>query len=307
MIFQRTLRRPISIEGIGLHSGKPVQLYILPASPNSGIAFARTDLPNSPLIPAHFKYVVNTQLATTLGRDKVTVSTVEHLLAALQGMGIDNARIEVNGPEVPIMDGSSLPFVQAIEEVGFESQLQPRALLALRRRVEIKVADKWAYAEPAARLEVHGTIEWDHPAIGYQEFHYIDGKTSFAQLADARTFCMLRDVEAMQRMGLARGGSLDNAVVLDDVQVVNPGGLRSPDEFVRHKVLDALGDFKLAGIAIQGYIRLHRAGHDLHSQLLNEIFKDPDNFEIIDSSAREEQRPTRVRAAAAMAGLVAAY
>jgi len=251
--------------------------------------------------------VVNTQLATTLGRDKVTVSTVEHLLAALQGMGIDNARIEVNGPEVPIMDGSSLPFVQAIEEVGFESQLQPRALLALRRRVEIKVADKWAYAEPAARLEVHGTIEWDHPAIGYQEFHYIDGKTSFAQLADARTFCMLRDVEAMQRMGLARGGSLDNAVVLDDVQVVNPGGLRSPDEFVRHKVLDALGDFKLAGIAIQGYIRLHRAGHDLHSQLLNEIFKDPDNFEIIDSSAREEQRPTRVRAAAAMAGLVAAY
>ena len=307
MIFQRTLRRPVLVQGIGLHSGKPVKLSIQPASPNTGIVFVRTDLLNSPLIPAHFKYVVNTQLATTLGRDKVTVSTVEHLLAALQGMGVDNARVEVNGPEIPIMDGSSLPFMKAFEEAGLESQLQQRAVLALRKRVELKVSEKWAYAEPAARFEVHGTIEWDHPAIGYQEFHYVEGKTPFSQLADARTFCMLRDVEAMQRVGLARGGSLDNAVVLDDARVVNPHGLRSPDEFVRHKVLDALGDFKLAGIAIQGYIRLHRAGHELHSLLLTEIFKDPDNFEIIDSSVREEQKPARIRAVAAMAGWAASY
>jgi len=305
MIFQRTLKQSITVSGVGLHSGKDASVTIHPARPNQGVVFVRKDLDDAPQISAHFKNVVNTQLATTLGRGKVTVSTVEHLLAALQGMGIDNATVEVSGPEIPILDGSSIRFVEAIQAAGVDSQLVSRPYLALRRKVEVKMAEKWAVAEPSSKLEVHASIEWDHPSIGYQEYHYVDGKTPFSELASARTFGFLRDVEALQRMGLARGGSLESAVVLNEALVLNPEGLRFPDEFVRHKILDALGDFKLAGIAFHAYVRLHRAGHDLHSQLLAEIFKDPDNYEIIDDSAKEEARPARVRAA--LAGLAATF
>lgn len=311
MIFQKTLKKAIKIHGIGLHSGERAQITIHPARPNQGIQFVRTDLKEAIQIPAHFKHVVNTQLATTLGKGKATVSTVEHLMAALQGMGIDNALVELSGPEVPIMDGSSKPFVDAIKEAGVDSQLQARPYLALRKRVELKIAEKWAVAEPSSRFEIHGSIDWDHPSIGYQEFHYVEGKTSFDELASARTFGFVKDVEALKRMGLARGGSLENAVVLDHALVLNPEGLRYPDEFVRHKVLDAMGDFKLAGIAIQAYIRLHRAGHDLHSQLLAAIFKDPDNFEIVDgtspSNLKEKREPARIRAILAKAGFAAGY
>jgi UDP-3-O-[3-hydroxymyristoyl] N-acetylglucosamine deacetylase len=305
MIFQRTLKKEITISGIGLHSGKPAQVRIKPAPPNRGIVFIRSDIGGQE-ITAHYKNVVNTQLATTLGVGKVTVSTVEHLLAALQGMGIDNAVVEVSGPEIPILDGSSETFRKALMESGVETQRQARAYLELRRRVEVKVGEKWAVAEPSSRLEVHASIEWDHPSIGYQEFHYVQGKTDFSELARARTFGFIRDVEALKRMGLARGGSLDNAVVLDDALVLNPEGLRYADEFVRHKVLDALGDFKLAGLPIHAYVRLHRAGHDLHAQLLAEIFRNPDNFEIIDGAAQEERRASRVRAALARAAGFAA-
>jgi len=298
---QRTLKTKISLTGVGLHSGKPATIEILPASANRGIVFVRTDVVGSPEIAAHYQNVVNTQLATTLGRGAVQISTVEHVLAALHGLGIDNATVYVDGPEVPILDGSSLQFCRSIMNAGIEIQSAPRPYLALRRKVEIKIGEKWAVAEPCARLEVHGSIDWDHPAIGYQEFHYVEGKTSFGDLAGARTFGFLRDVEAMKRMGLARGGSLENAVVLDHAQVINPGGLRYPDEFARHKVLDALGDFKLAGISIHAFVRLHRAGHDLHSQLLAEIFRNPDNYEIIDPQTfvEEERRTSRIRAALA--------
>ncbi len=307
MNFQRTLERAVRTQGIGLHSGQEVELKILPARPNQGISFLRTDLPESPAIPAHYRNVVSTQLATTLGVGKVTVSTVEHVLAALQGMGIDNATIEVNGPEIPILDGSSVVLCELIENAGIVTQFTPRPYLALRRRVELKLAEKWAVAEPSGRFEVHGTVDWDHPAIGYQEFHYVEGKTDFSELSAARTFCLLKDVEAMKQKGLAKGGSLENAIVVDDARVINPGGLRYPNEFVRHKVLDALGDFKLAGIAIQGYIRLHRAGHDLHSQLLSAIFRNPDNFEIIDGTERERLALAQVTAALARPGFVANF
>lgn len=289
MILQRTLRKAVKITGIGLHSGKEARLTIHPARPNSGISFRRTDIKDSPEIAAHYRNVVNTQMATTLGRNSVNVSTVEHVLAALYGLGIDNARLDIDGPEIPILDGSSAQFVEGILNAGIETQFQSRPILSIRRRVELKVAEKWAVAEPCSRLEIQSTIDWDHPAIGFQEFHYIEGRTQFAELAAARTFGFLRDVEALKRMGLARGGSLDNAVVLDQGNVLNPGGLRFPDEFVRHKVLDALGDFKLAGIALQGFIRLHRSGHDLHSQLLLEIFRDPSNYEVIDSTSMDDR------------------
>jgi UDP-3-O-[3-hydroxymyristoyl] N-acetylglucosamine deacetylase len=305
MIFQRTIKTAVSLEGIGLHSGKPAKLTLRPSRPGRGIVFVRTDIQNAPEISAHYKNVVDTRMATTLGRGKVTVGTVEHLLAALSGAGIDNVVVEIDGPEIPIMDGSSAAFIEAILSVGTESQLQARPTLALRRKVELKIGEKWAVAEPSARLEIHGSIDWDHAAIGFQQFHYVEGRTDFAELSRARTFGFVRDVEALKRMGLARGGSLANAVVLDDSRVLNPEGLRFADEFARHKVLDALGDFKLAGISLRAFFRLHRAGHDLHSQLLTAIFKDPDNFEIIDGTEHEERVRTSIRAALAHAGLAA--
>jgi UDP-3-O-[3-hydroxymyristoyl] N-acetylglucosamine deacetylase len=290
MIAQRTLKAPVRLEGIALHSGQQVKMSLLPAQPNRGIVFVRTDLKKNPEIPAHFKNVVDTQLATTVGAGDAKVATIEHLMAALQGMGIDNLTVEIDGPEVPIFDGSSAPICRAIQEVGIQSQAQSRAFLALRRRIELRIGEKWAAAEPSSKLEIVGSVEWDHPAIGFQEFHYIEGETPFSEISSARTFGFARDVEALRRMGLARGGTLENAVVFDEAKVLTPGGLRFPDECVRHKVLDALGDFKLAGIGIQAFIRLHRAGHDLHRQLLNEIFRNPDHYEIIDGSGREARR-----------------
>jgi UDP-3-O-[3-hydroxymyristoyl] N-acetylglucosamine deacetylase len=287
--FQKTLKDSVYLEGVGIHSGRATRLTMRPAPVGFGVRFVRTDLAGNPEIPALHKNIVNTQMATTLGAGKVTISTVEHVLAALQGMGIDNCLIEVNGPEVPIMDGSSGPFCRAILEAGTQIQRKTRLVLALRRKVEVKLGEKWAVAEPSSKLEIHGSIDWDHPSIGYQEFHYTEGKTDFAELAMARTFGFVHEVEALKRAGLARGGSLENAVVLDQALVLNPEGLRFPDEFVRHKVLDALGDFKLAGIQIQAYFRLHRAGHDLHSQLLNAILSNPDCYEIIGESMSEER------------------
>ena len=298
MTFQRTVKAAVSLTGVGLHSGKDVTVTLKPALANQGITFIRADLDHAPRISAHYKNVVNTQLATTIGRGQAAIGTIEHLMAALQGMGIDNAFVELTGPEVPIMDGSSAHFCNLIESAGILTQQHSRPYLKLRKRVEVKLAEKWAVAEPSSKLEIHASIDWDHPAIGYQEFRYTEGETPFAELSRARTFGFLRDVEALKRMGLARGGSLDNAVVLDDARVLNPEGLRFANEFVRHKVLDALGDFKLAGIAIHAFVRLHRAGHDVHSQLLAAIFRDPDNYKIIDNSAEvEEARRPRLRAA----------
>lgn len=299
MILQRTLKDKITLSGVGLHSGMPTEMTIKPAAPNRGIVFVRRDLEDSPEIAGHYKNIVATQLASTIGRGKITISTVEHVLAALQGMGVDNAIIEVSGPEIPIMDGSSAVFCEAIQKVGLESQLQARPVLVLRQKVELKLGEKWAVAEPSSRLEIHGSIDWDHPAIGYQEFHYQEGRTPFEELSKARTFGFLREVEALKKAGLGRGGSLENVVVLDDASVLNPGGLRFPDEFVRHKVLDALGDFKLAGIALQACFRLHRAGHDLHNQLLIEIFKNAENFEIVDGTEKEERKVSRLHTALA--------
>ncbi len=273
-------------------------MTIHPARPNVGIHFVRTDLSGRPEIAANFKNVVCTRLATTLGKGDVKISTVEHLLAAFQGLGIDNAWIEVNGPELPILDGSSAPFVEAMDSVGIVSQAMVRPIVALRRKVELKVGEKWAVAEPSSKLEVHGSFEWDHPAIGYQEYYFIEGQTDFRDIAAARTFCLLRDVEKMQKMGLALGGSLDNAVVMDDSNVLNPGGLRYPNELARHKVLDALGDFKLAGIGLRAYIRMHRSGHELHSQLLSAIFADENNYEIVGGQREEIRQPTQVAALA---------
>ncbi len=311
MVFQRTLKHSARVSGVGVHTGKNITLTLNPHFPNQGIVFKRTDLKGSPEIPANYKNVLSTNHATTIGIDSATVSTVEHVLAALQGLGIDNALLEIDGPEVPILDGSSLEFCKVLFDAQVKIQSQPRVEIHLKRPVELKVAEKWAIAKPSSRFEVDATIEWDHPQIGYQSFHYIEDESSFAEIASARTFCLLKDVENLKRMGLAKGGSLESAVVLDHASVLNPDGLRYPDEFVRHKVLDAIGDFKLMGFPLRGYFRLHRGGHELHHLLLQEIFKDPLNYEWVATPQTPESEKSKtlgfVRAAYARIGIAATF
>lgn len=277
---QTTVRREIRIEGIGLHSGEPASIVIKPALPNTGIVFVRKDLKTAVAIPASFEFVTQTRLATTLGTSRAQISTVEHLLSALKILNVDNAMIDVEGPEVPIMDGSSAAFCEAILAAGFFDQAVLKKVAFLKKRIEIRKGDKIALIEPAHELRIQATIEWTHPAIQTQSYSYTVGKSDFREIASARTFGFLNEVEMMQKAGLARGGSLNNAVVLDDSGVINPEGLRFKDEFVRHKVLDAIGDFALSPIPILGNVTLVKAGHELHAELVSAIFSNPDNYEV---------------------------
>jgi len=286
---QRTLKTTLEWTGIGLHSGREVTLRIHPLPVDSGIRFVRTDLEGTPEIPALVDFVVNTRMATTLGRENVTVSTVEHLMCALFAAGIDNARVELDAPEVPISDGSSNEFFVALEHAGVEVQTAPVHIWKLRRRVEIKSGEKWGVAEPSSVLDISASVDFDHHSIGYQNFRYIHGQTSFQEFGSARTFGFLREVEALKKMGLALGGSLENAVVLDDLGVLNPGGLRYENEFARHKVLDALGDFALAGHRIEARIQLHRSGHDLHRDLLQAILAESELVEVAPAPSRSRK------------------
>ncbi len=286
--MQKTIKHEIRIEGVGLHSGRSAQVLIQPAGPNSGIFFVRSDIPNSPKIPASFDCVTQTRLATTLGIRGVEVSTVEHLLAALKLSGVDNAVIYVNSPEVPILDGSALPFLEAIHDVGTVDQPVARRYARLVRAVEVMRDGKIARIEPSDVLKIDAVVRWDHPMIGEQRLHFELGNDSPLKIASARTFGFFEDVEALQRMGLARGGSLANAVVLDETGVMNPEGLRFKDEFVRHKVLDAIGDFALAPVSFVGRVKLYKAGHELHRDLVRAIFSDAANFVIESDGALVE-------------------
>ena len=277
---QATIRRDVRIDGVGLHSGKAASIVIKPALPNTGILFVRKDLENPVAIPALFEYVTQTRLATTLGRQHAQISTVEHLLCALKLLSVDNAVVEVEGPEVPIMDGSAAEFCDAILLAGIYDQGVSKKVAVLKKRIEIRKGDKIAMIEPSHQLHIEAKIEWAHPAIGVQNFAYTLGKSDYQEIAKARTFGFLKDVEALQKMGLAQGGSLDNAVVLDDIRVINADGLRYDDEFVRHKVLDAIGDFALAPLPILGNVTLVKAGHELHAELVQMIFSNPDNYEV---------------------------
>lgn len=279
--YQRTLKNAVTIEGIGVHSGAPARITLRPAAPDTGIIFIRTDLEGRPEIPARSGYVHSTQMATTLAKGSAKVATVEHLMSALYGLGVDNVLAEIDGPEMPILDGSSMRFFEAIRDAGIQTQEVARTRIVLKKKVQLRVGDKWAVAEPSEGFDVKVSIEWDHPAIGYQEFHYVEGETRFEDVGAARTFGFLGEVEMLKKMGLARGGSLENAIVLDESKVLNPDGLRFPDEFVRHKVLDALGDFKLAGTHFVGSFRMHRPGHELHTRLVEKILSDPANYDLV--------------------------
>jgi UDP-3-O-[3-hydroxymyristoyl] N-acetylglucosamine deacetylase len=267
---QRTIAEKVSCTGIGLHTGKPVQLTLHPARAGSGITFVRTDLAHPIEIPASPAALSRTHLATTLGRGDATIDTVEHLLAALFGLGIDNVRVEVDGPEVPGMDGSAAPFVFLLRAAGVFEQAARRRVLKIRRPIEIRDGDRSIRIEPARELRITCAIDFEHPLIGRQKLRdlVVDETRFERELARARTFGFAEQVAALWRAGRARGASLDNTVVLGADRVLNRGGLRFPDEFVRHKALDLIGDLALLGARVQGHVRVERGGHALHQRLV---------------------------------------
>jgi UDP-3-O-[3-hydroxymyristoyl] N-acetylglucosamine deacetylase len=285
---QKTIRQPVSISGTGLHSGKRVTLTLHPARANTGIRFLRTDLSDSIEIQANVRNVHSTTLATTLSAGGVKISTVEHLMSALWALGIDNVLCSVDGEEVPILDGSALPFAHLIRKAGIKAQRSPRRFLVALKTIELRSGDRWAILKPSREFKIRYTIDFPHPVIGKQSFDF-DSNTDFMkEIAPCRTFGFLKDVERMQAMGLALGGSLQNAVVLDEQKALNPEGLRFQDEFVRHKVLDAIGDFSLIGYPILADIELHRAGHELQTKLVQELLEQPGAFSIFVPDSKED-------------------
>lgn len=286
---QRTFKQRASLDGIGLHSGAKVRLTLAPAPADSGIVFIRADAPDLE-IPALCAFVVDTTMNTSLGRAGIRIGTVEHLLAALAGSGIDNARIEVEGPEIPIMDGSSEPFVQLVRRAGLHEQRASRRFLLVRRPVSVTEGDKLARLSPArGEFSIACTIDFRHPLISDQSYRLKVNESSFRkEIARARTFGFKRDVERLHRAGLARGGSLENAVVVDDFNILNPEGLRFPDEFVRHKILDAVGDLSLIGMPILGRFTGVKPGHALNHMLVRKVLAEASAFEVVQPSAADE-------------------
>lgn len=283
--YQHTVKTAIRISGLGVHSGAPATLTIKPAPAHAGITFIRTDVRDHPnLVPARWDAVTDTRLCTVLSNaSNITVSTVEHILSACAALGLDNAAIEIDGPEVPIMDGSAQPFVTAIDTAGLVAQNAARRMIRILKPVTFKDGDKQATLMPAPSRVFSFEIDFATPLIGRQNYtHEVREATYRNDIAPARTFGFLHEVEALRKMGLARGGSLDNAIVIDGDKVMNPGGLRFKDEFVRHKILDALGDLYLAGAQIIGHYQGVRAGHAMNSKLLGAMFARPDCYEIIE-------------------------
>jgi len=307
--LQRALRRPTALSGVGLHSGAPVTMRLLPAAADSGIRFRRTDVRGrNPEVLARWDAVSDTMLCTTLANeDGVKVATVEHLMAALAGCGVDNAVVELDGPEVPVADGSSEPFVAAIERAGLIDQAAARRVVQVLKRVEARDAGgAWCALEPAESFSIRFEIDFDSRAVGPREASFDLGSAdSFKrELARARTFGFERDVDKLRQMGFARGGSLDNAVVIGaDDRVLNPGGLRFVDECVRHKALDAVGDLALAGAPILGRLTAMRSGHGLNNRLLRTLFADASAWRLLGAGRRRPMagRDARETAAAATA------
>ncbi|MBA3028094.1 MAG: UDP-3-O-acyl-N-acetylglucosamine deacetylase [Desulfobacteraceae bacterium] len=270
---QRTLEKSVSFSGIGLHSGRKVHLTLKPAPPNHGIKFKRTDLPNMPVIPALFQMVVDTSLATVIGEEGAIVSTVEHLMASLTGMGVDNALVELDAHEVPVMDGSAKLFTSMIKKAGIVEQKSPRFCFLVKEPIEITDGDRFAAVYPSDTFKITCTIDFAHPIIGIQSFSVDVEPESFEKdIAPARTFCHFKEIEYMKQDGLALGGSLENAIVHDGEKVLNPDGLRFKDEFVRHKILDCIGDFSLLGMPFLGHMVVKKSGHMFNHLFLKEFF-----------------------------------
>jgi UDP-3-O-[3-hydroxymyristoyl] N-acetylglucosamine deacetylase len=272
--YQRTLNKSVRFSGIGLHSGKAVNLTLKPAPINHGIKFIRKDLPDDPTIPARFNCVVDTSLATVIGSDGVIVSTIEHLMACLAGLSIDNTIIELDSYEVPVMDGSAGPFTRMIVDAGIREQAAARHFFVLKEPIELKQDGKFVGAYPDTTFKITCNIEFDHPIIRKQSCSIeVEDHIFEREISSARTFGFLHEVEYMKRYGLARGGSLDNAVVIDENDILNQDGLRYQDEFVRHKLLDCIGDFSLLGMPILAHIVTNKSGHAFNHAFLESFFK----------------------------------
>jgi UDP-3-O-[3-hydroxymyristoyl] N-acetylglucosamine deacetylase len=278
------LKNVIRATGVGLHSGEMVYLTLRPAAPNTGIIFRRVDL--DPVVEIHAKAenVGETALSTTLVENGQKISTVEHLLSAFAGLGIDNAYIDLNAPEVPIMDGSAGPFVFLVQSAGIEEQNAPKQFIRIKKPIILEDGDKWAKFEPFDGFKVSFTIEFEHPAFtGRPQQVEVDfSSTSFVrEVSRARTFGFMKDIEKLRENNLALGGSMDNAIVVDDYRVLNEDGLRYEDEFVRHKVLDAIGDLYLLGYSLVGAFSGHKSGHEVNNKLLRALLAQEDAWELI--------------------------
>ncbi len=284
MIRQRTLKNVIKATGITLHGGERAELTLRPAPVNTGIVFQRVDIVPSVEIPALAEYVGDTTLSTSLVKNGIRVATVEHLLSAFAGMGIDNARVEVNASEVPIMDGSAAPFVFLVQSSGIEEQNALKRFIRIKRKVIVKDGDKWACFEPFEGFKVTFSIEFNHPVFQiHSKTATLDfSSTSYVkEVSRARTFGFMADFERLREMNLARGATLDNAVAIDDFRVLNEDGLRYEDEFVKHKILDAIGDLYLLGSSLIGAFNGHKSGHALNNTLLRKLLEQQDAWEYV--------------------------
>jgi UDP-3-O-[3-hydroxymyristoyl] N-acetylglucosamine deacetylase len=296
MFRQRTLKSLIGASGVGLHTGQKVKMTLRPAPPDTGIVFRRIDLASPIDVPARAELVGDTRMASCLVRDGVRVSTVEHLMSALSGLGVDNAYVDLDAPELPIMDGSASPFVLLIQQAGIEEQAAPKRFLRVMRRVEVRNGDKWARLEPYDGFKLSFSIDFRHPVIerSTQSVSVDFAETSYLkEIARARTFGFMHEVEELRESGLALGGGLDNAVVLDEYRVLNAEGLRFADEFIRHKLLDAIGDLYLLGKPLLGAFSAHKSGHALHNRLLRALLVDQTAFETV-TFERAEEAPAGV-------------
>jgi len=280
MIKQRTIAKPVESVGIGLHKGKPVHLRLEPLEAGSGIIFYREDV--GVTIPLHPKYVVDTQMATVIGKDGANVSTIEHFLSAVYAYGIDNMRVILDDGEMPIMDGSAASFCMMLDEAGIEEQDVGKEILRIKKEVTVRVGEKYVTLKPSDIASFNFLIRFDHPVIGEQHRHFIFSKSAFIEeIARARTFGFLKEVQYLRSKNLALGGSLENAIVLDDTKVLNPEGLRFEDEFVRHKILDAIGDLKVLGMPILGEYKAFAGSHELNHKLTVALLKEVDAYEIV--------------------------
>jgi UDP-3-O-[3-hydroxymyristoyl] N-acetylglucosamine deacetylase len=300
---QRTIAKRVSCTGVGLHSGKPATLTLAPAPADAGVSFVRMDLGVE--IPARNEFVADTTLSTNLASGGARVHTVEHVMAALHGMGIDNCRVEVDGPEIPILDGSAAPFVCLVHEAGVKVQRAGKRWLVVEQAVEIRDGDKVARLEPSDAFSIEFTADFAHPLITNQAFRVtLNDRVFEREVARARTFCFLRDIERMQAAGLAKGGSLENAIVVDEFSILNPEGLRYPDEFARHKVLDAIGDLALFGLPVLGALTAVKSGHALTPALVKMVLAAPASPRVgrVSAAAEAPRARTVVPALAAREG-----
>jgi UDP-3-O-[3-hydroxymyristoyl] N-acetylglucosamine deacetylase len=302
MIKQRTLKNVIRATGVGLHTGEKIYLTLRPAASNTGIIFRRVDLSEPIEIKADPLHVTDTRMSTTLEQDGARISTVEHLMAAFAGLGIDNAIVDVTAPEVPIMDGSAGPFVFLLQSAGIEEQVSPKQFIRIKKPVRVEESDKWAEFEPWDGFKVSFSIDFDHPSLRKStQTACVDfSTTSFVkEVSRARTFGFMRDLEMLRAAGLARGGGMDNAIVMDNFRVLNEDGLRYEDEFVKHKVLDAIGDLYLLGHPLIGAFNAHKSGHALNNRILRTLLQDQDAWELVSYDEADRAAISFVRTAPA--------